>query len=74
MTASEQEAKAQRRGVMTILFLALMTIAEYISFAAIDDSTALLVALAPQAVIEALVILWNFMHLPMLWRGEGGHE
>ena len=67
------EALEQRRGLLIIILLAVLTIVEFIFAIALDNTTALLATLAPMAVVKAALILWYFMHLPTVWRGEGGH-
>ena len=60
---------AFRRGVMTFLALAVLTIVELAVSTATGGSFALLFAIG---LIKAALIVQSFMHISSLWRG-GGH-
>jgi len=64
----------QRRGLIVIAILAVLTIVEYVLAISIDDTAWLIGTLTPFALAKAFLILWYFMHVPLIWLGEGGHE
>jgi len=64
---SEQKAKAYRRGLITFLFLMVLTIAEYIVAVNFTSSIIMLFIIA---LIKAALIVQVFMHVSRLWRGE----
>jgi hypothetical protein len=70
---SPGEAIAQRRGLVTIVLLAVLTGIEYVAAVEIDSTPVVVTLLSIAAVAKAAVIIWVFMHLPKLWRGEGEH-
>jgi cytochrome c oxidase subunit IV len=61
---------AMRRGNMVLLILALLTIVEF-AIALYMDSTVLLLIVA---LLKAAVVVWVFMHVYRLWRGEEDHS
>jgi hypothetical protein len=63
---SEKKAAAYRLGLITLIVLAVLTIAEF--FVSIYLGS--LVLLFIIAVIKAAVIVQNFMHITRLWREE----
>lgn len=63
---NDKKAAAYRLGIITLLILAVLTIAEF--FAAVYLES--LVLLFIVAVIKAAVIVQNFMHISRLWREE----
>ena len=67
------EAIEQRRGLIAIVALAVLTVVEFIFAVGIDSTEMVVLLLAVIAVIKALVILEYFMHVSKLWRGEGEH-
>ncbi len=73
MTHGSSEARAQRRGLRVIVLLAVLTAVEYAIAVQVDSTEALLGLLTPIALIKAGYILWYFMHLPRVWRGEEEH-
>lgn len=76
MTSASQRAgepRAQGLGLRVIAILAVFTIVEYIVAVSLDSSQALVLFLTPVAIVKAWLILQYFMHLPKVWRGEGGH-
>lgn len=67
------EARAQGRGLRIIAILAVLTIVEYFIAVSIESPGALVVTLSIAAIAKAWLIMAEFMHLPALWRGDGGH-
>ncbi len=63
---SEKKAAAYRLGVITLVILAVLTIAEFFVSVYLGS----LVLLFIIAVIKAAVIIQNFMHITRLWREE----
>jgi hypothetical protein len=63
---SEKKAAAYRLGLITLILLAVLTIAEF--FVSIYLGS--LVLLFIIAVIKAAIIVQNFMHITRLWREE----
>ncbi len=63
---NDKKAAAYRLGLITLVILAVLTIAEY--FVSIYLGS--LVLLFIIAVIKAAVIVQNFMHITRLWREE----
>jgi hypothetical protein len=63
---NEKKAAAYRLGLITLIVLAVLTIAEF--FVSIYLGS--LVLLFIIAVIKAAVIVQNFMHITRLWREE----
>ena len=62
----ENKAAAYRLGVVTLIIIGVLTIAEF--FAAVYlGSTVLLLIIA---LIKAAIIVQNFMHISRLWREE----
>lgn len=61
---------AMRRGNMVLLILALLTIVEF-GIALYMESTVLLLIVA---LLKAAVVVWVFMHVYRLWRGEEDHS
>ncbi|MBE2222905.1 MAG: hypothetical protein IAF02_15275 [Anaerolineae bacterium] len=61
---------AMRRGNMVLLILALLTIVEF-AIALYLDSTVLLLIMS---LLKAAVVVWVFMHVYRLWRGEEDHS
>ncbi len=62
---------AFRLGAAVIAGLALLTALEYAVAVSIHSST--LPYLVVIALIKAGLIVYYFMHIAQLWRGEGGH-
>jgi hypothetical protein len=67
---AEGKKAAMRRGNMVLLILALLTIVEF-AIALYMDSTVLLLIVA---LLKAAVVVWVFMHVYRLWRGEEDHS
>lgn len=63
----EQKSQAYRRGLITFLALMVLTVVEYIVAVALTSSTTLLFIIA---LIKAALIVYIFMHVSRLWRGE----
>lgn len=67
------ESRAQGRGLIVIAVLAVLTIVEYLVAISLESPAALVALLALAAVAKAWLIMVEFMHLPKLWRADGGH-
>lgn len=63
---SEKKAAAYRLGVITLLILAALTIVEF--FVAVYLGSAVLLLII--ALVKAVVVINNFMHIARLWREE----
>lgn len=63
---NEKKAAAYRLGLITLVVLAVLTIAEFFVSVYLGS----LVLLFIIAVIKAAVIVQNFMHITRLWREE----
>lgn len=59
-----------RRGNVVLVALALLTIVEFYIALTIPSTVLLLIA----ALLKAAVVVWVFMHVYRLWRGEEGHS
>lgn len=53
-------------GVITLIILAVLTVAEFFIAAYVPSAILLLIV----ALIKAAIIVQNFMHIARLWRGE----
>lgn len=62
-----------RTGAIVAALLALLTVMEYVIASEIHDENARFVVLAVGTVFECWLIAWYYMHLPRLWRRDGGH-
>lgn len=62
----DKKAAAYRLGLITLLILAVLTVAEY--FVGIYLGS--LVLLFIIALVKAAIIVQNFMHIARLWREE----
>ncbi|MCS7295735.1 MAG: cytochrome C oxidase subunit IV family protein [Chloroflexota bacterium] len=60
-------------GWIVAVGLAILTIVEYIFAAEVADATARFLGLVLSAGAKAGLIMWFFMHLPRVWRGEEAH-
>jgi len=67
------EAATQRRGLIVIAVLAVLTAVEYVIAAALDSTVPLVTFLALAAGAKAWAITVYFMHISRLWRGEEAH-
>lgn len=63
---NEAKAAAYRLGVITLLILAVLTVVEF--FVAVYLGSAVLLLII--ALIKAVVVINNFMHIARLWREE----
>jgi heme/copper-type cytochrome/quinol oxidase subunit 4 len=63
----ESEEKTQRRGLIVIGILAVLTLIEYIIAVAMDGGNVLAALLGVVALIKGVVILQYFMHFHQLW-------
>jgi cytochrome c oxidase subunit IV len=70
MNMADGKKAAMRRGNLVLLILALLTIVEF-GIALYMDSTVLLLIMA---LLKAAVVVWVFMHVFRLWRGEEDHS
>ena len=66
MELNDRKAAAYRMGLVTLIILAVMTVAEYF----VSIYTGSLILLMIIAVIKAAIIVNNFMHITRLWREE----
>ena len=66
---AEGKKAAMRRGTMILLALAFLTIVEF----AIALYTSSAVLLLIVALLKAAAVVWVFMHVYRLWRGEEEH-
>ena len=62
---------ALTRGVVVFIILAILTVIEYF-LAGLGLSAIVFLVLI--ALAKAGLVLWYFMHLPRVFRSEGGHE
>ena len=67
------EQLEQRRGLIAIIVLAVLTAIEYTIAIGIDGTSVVVTLLSVIGVAKAIIILVYFMHLPLVWRGEEGH-
>ncbi len=67
------EGRAQNRGLRVIAILAVLTLVEYSIAVSLGSSAGLLVLLSSIALVKAWLIVTYFMHLPLVWRKDGGH-
>ena len=61
-----------KRGILVFVGLAVLTVIEYFLGVA-EGGTALVVFLWIIALIKAGLVLYFFMNLPRVFRGDGGH-
>lgn len=66
MELENRKAAAYRLGLITLIILAVLTVAEY--FVAVYIQSLILLMLI--ALIKAAIIVNNFMHITRLWREE----
>ena len=66
MELNDRKGAAYRMGLITLIILAVMTVAEYF----VSIYTGSLTLLMIIAVIKAAIIVNNFMHITRLWREE----
>lgn len=67
------EQMEQRRGLVAIVVLAVLTAVEYAIAIGIEPMNVVVTLLAVIGIAKAVVILEYFMHLSRLWRGEEDH-
>ncbi len=63
---NESRAAAYRLGIITLLILGALTVVEF--FVAVYLGSAVLLLII--ALIKAVVVINNFMHIARLWREE----
>jgi cytochrome c oxidase subunit IV len=61
---------AMRRGNVVLFILALLTIVEFVIALYLESTVLLLIV----ALLKAAVVVWVFMHIYRLWRGEESHS
>lgn len=61
---------ALTRGIVVFAILAVLTGVEYIL--GINEAPAILLWI--MATLKGGLVLWYFMHLPRVFKSEGGHE
>ena len=66
MELNDRQAAAYRLGLITLIILAVMTVAEYF----VSIYTGSLILLMIIALLKAAIIVNNFMHITRLWREE----
>ncbi len=66
MELENRKAAAYRLGLITLIILAVLTVAEYF----VSVYTGSLILLMIIALIKAAIIVNNFMHITRLWREE----
>ena len=66
MELENRKAAAYRLGLITLIILAALTVAEYF----VSIYTGSLILLMIIALIKAAIIVNNFMHITRLWREE----
>ncbi len=66
MEVENRKAAAYRLGLITLIILAVLTVAEYF----LSIYTGSLILLMIVALIKAAIIVNNFMHITRLWREE----
>jgi hypothetical protein len=66
MERNDRKAAAYRLGLITLIILAVMTVAEYF----VSLYTGSLILLMIVALLKAAIIVNNFMHITRLWREE----
>ncbi len=65
------EQLAHRRGVLTIVALAVLTLIEFAIAVGLDSMQLIMTLLSIIALVKAVAIFGVFMHIAKLWRGEG---
>ena len=74
-TSAAQHARYEQiRGIYVIVILAILTILEFVVAIVVDSSLWLVIGLTPFALLKAGLILYFFMHVYKVWRGEEQHE
>jgi len=63
---NDRKAAAYRLGLITLIILAVLTVAEYFVSVYLGS----LVLLFIIALVKAAIIVQNFMHIARLWREE----
>ena len=66
MEVENRKAAAYRLGLITLIILAVLTVAEYF----VSIYTGSLILLMIVALIKAAIIVNNFMHITRRWREE----
>ena len=66
MELENRKAAAYRLGLITLIILAVLTVAEYF----VSIYTGSLILLMIIALLKAAIIVNNFMHITRLWREE----
>ena len=66
MEVENRKAAAYRLGLITLIILAVLTVAEYF----VSIYTGSLILLMIVALIKAAIIVNNFMHITRLWRAD----
>jgi heme/copper-type cytochrome/quinol oxidase subunit 4 len=62
-----------KTGLLVAVLLAVLTILEYIFAGEVNEATPRFIGLAATAVLKAGLIMYYFMHIYRLWRGEEAH-
>lgn len=69
-----REAAAQKRGLVVLLVLGLLTGVEYAVAVSLDSTVALVLLISASALGKCWAISLYFMHVYRLWRGEEAHS
>jgi hypothetical protein len=70
MNMADGKKAALRRGNIVLLALAVLTIVEF--YIALNSPSTVLLLLV--SLLKAAVVVWVFMHVYRLWRGEEDHS
>ncbi len=62
-----------RIGWMVALFLAVLTILEFIFASEVHNTDIRVIGVMAAGTVKAALIIWFFMHVSRAWRGEGAH-
>lgn len=62
-----------KTGLLVAVLLAVLTVLEYIFAGGVSNETQRFAGLAVTAVLKAGLIMYYFMHIYRLWRGEEAH-
>lgn len=71
---ADAERHEQNRGLVVVALLAILTVLEFVVAIVIDSTEGLIAGLTPFALVKAGMIVWYFMHVYRVWRGEEDHS
>jgi heme/copper-type cytochrome/quinol oxidase subunit 4 len=72
MEQTKDKSAELKRGVIVFAALAVLTVIEYF-LGVIEGGAAVIVLLWLIALLKAGLVLYFFMHLPRVFRADGGH-